>query len=137
MLKTLTAAGLGFVLLASPAVAQNPTGTALVAAQLDAATNEMGLTPGARATGVLPQGGSYTAVLQASGGAVWFIGACDANCRDLDLVIRDSEGREVGRDEALDDVPIVQVQTTAGNYIVEVSMPTCTGRCHWGVGDFR
>jgi hypothetical protein len=137
MLKTMTAAGLGLVLLAGPAVAQNPTGGAIVAAQLDAASNEMGLTPGARVTGRLAQGGRQMTNIQAPRGTTYFIGVCDENCRDLDLIVRDASGREVDRDEETDDVPIVAVETRAGTYTVEVSMAACTGQCHWGVGVFR
>lgn len=137
MLKTLTAAGLALALLAGPAAAQNPTGAAIVAAQLDAASSEMGLTPGARVSGRLAQGGRQMTNLQAPGGATYFIGVCDENCRDLDLIVRDASGREVDRDEEIDDVPIVAIETTAGTYTVEVSMADCTGQCHWGVGVFR
>lgn len=137
MLKTLTAAGLGLALLASPAVAQNPTGAALVAAQLDAAIDQMGLTPGARLTGRLAQSGSQMHNVEAPGGMTYFIGVCDENCRDFDLIVRDASGRELGRDEEVDDVPVVVVETTAGAHTVEVSMADCAGQCHWGVGVFR
>lgn len=137
MLKTLTAAGLGLALIAGPTAAQNPTGAAIVAAQLDAASNEMGLTPGARVSGRLAQGARQMVNLQAPGGTTYFIGVCDENCRDLDLIVRDASGRELDRDEAVDDVPVVAVQTRAGTYTVEVSMADCTGQCHWGVGVFR
>jgi len=137
MLKTLPAAGLALAMLAAPAAAQNARGAAVVAAQFDALTGDMGLTAGARQTGRLAGGGSRTVVLQSPGGEVYFIGACDENCRDLDLVVRDSAGREIGRDVELDDTPIVVVQGPAAAYSVEVSMADCTGECHWGVGVFR
>ncbi len=137
MLKALTAAGLGLILIAGPAAAQNPTGAALVAAQLDAAVNEFGLTPGAQVTGRLAQDGSRLHNVQAPGGMTYFIGVCDENCDDLDLVVLDAAGREIGRDEEIDDVPMVAAEIVAGTYTVEVSMAGCTGQCHWGVGVFR
>lgn len=137
MFKTLTAAALGLALLAGPAAAQDPRGAALVAAQLDAVVEELGMTGGERTTGRLLQGDSQVASLRAPAGTVYVVGACDENCRDLDLIVRDSEGREVGRDQDLDDTPIVLLQTTGGTYSVEVSMPACLDQCHWGVGVFR
>ena len=137
MLKFLSAAALTAVMLAGPAAAQNMRGAAIVAEQLDKATSEMGLTAGARVTGRLAGGRSQMVNIEAPGGTAWFIGVCDENCRDVDLIVRDASGREVGRDEELDDVPVVAVGTTAGTYTVEVSMADCTGECHWGVGVFR
>lgn len=137
MLKILTAAAAAAALLAGPAAAQNPTGAALVLAQLDAASSEMGLAAGARTTGRLARSGSQTVNLQGLPGASYVIGVCDENCRDLDLVVRDSAGREIGRDMATDDVPVISVSGAAGPYTVEVSMADCAGRCHWGVGVFR
>ena len=137
MLKFLSAAALTAIMLAGPAAAQNMRGAAIVAEQLDKATSEMGLTAGARVTGRLAGGRSQMVNIEAPGGTAWFIGVCDDRCRDLDLIVRDASGREVGRDEAVDDVPVVAVETTAGTYTVEVSMADCNGQCHWGVGVFR
>ena len=98
----------------------------------------LGLTAGARTTGRLSQNGVQTATLAAPAGTVYFIGVCDEGCSDVDLIVRDPSGREVGRDFELDDVPIVAVQQgAAGAYTVEVSMASCTGSCNWGVGVFR
>lgn len=137
MMKTLATATLALAVLTGPAAAQNASGAAIVAAQLDAVTTDMGLTPGARVTGRLASGRSQMVNIQAPGGQVYFIGVCDENCRDFDLLVRDSSGRELDRDHELDDVPIVALQAAAGTYTVEVSMADCTGECHWGVGVFR
>jgi hypothetical protein len=137
MLKTFAAAAVTLAMLVGPAVAQDASGAAVVTAQLDAVTYELGLTPGARVTGRLAQNRSQMTNIQAPGGEVYFIGACDENCSDLDLIVRDSSGREVGRDLEPDDVPIVVFQATAGTYTVEVSMAGCSANCHWGVGVFR
>lgn len=136
MMKTLAAATLTAAMLVSPAAAQNAAGP-VVAQQLDAVTSEMGLAAGARVTGRLAAGRSETATIQSVGGPTWFIGVCDGNCTDLDLIVRDASGREVGRDEEIDDVPLVAAVTTAGTFTVEVSMADCRGECDWGVGVFR
>ena len=136
MLKTLAAAALALAVLAGPAVAQDAGN--IVAAQLDAVTNDLGLTAGARVTGRLAAGRTETVRLEAAGGDLYFIGACDRNCSDVDLIVRDSSGREMGRDLELDDVPIVRLSGAAADrYAVEVSMVTCTGQCEWGVGVYR
>lgn len=135
MLKPLVAASF-LALVAAPVAAQDAKGAALVAAQLDSVVNEIGLTAGGRATGRLVQDGSHVVQLQATGGDTYFVGVCDENCSDLDIVVSDSSGRQVGEDFELDDVPMVQVPA-AGVYSVEVRMATCSGSCHWGVGVFR
>jgi len=137
MLKTLAAATLALAALAGPAAAQDPGG--VVAAQLNAATNDLGLTAaGARVTGRLVADRSELVRIEVPGGDIHFIGVCDGGCSDVDLIVRDSSGREVGRDLEPDDVPVVSVAGAAsGRYTVEVSMVTCTGECEWGVGVFR
>ena len=137
MLKTVAVATLSLAMFVGPAVAQSARGAAIVAEQLNAATVEMGFIAGARVTGRLAGGRSQMANIEAPGGTIWFIGVCDENCRDVDLIVRDASGQEVGRDEEVDDVPVVAVETTAGTYTVEVSMVDCAGECDWGVGVFR
>jgi hypothetical protein len=137
MLKSLAVATLGLALAAGPAAAQDSGGMALVAAQLDAVVNEFALTAGDRATGRLGQDGSHVARLRSPGGVIYIVGVCDENCSDLDIVVRDSSGREVAEDLALDDFPMVHVQSNAEVYSVEVRMATCDGQCNWGVGLFR
>lgn len=138
MIKTFAAATLAFAVLVGPAAAQNARGPALVAVQLDAVITEMGLTPGARVTGRLAHGRSQLANIEAPGGQVYFLGVCDENCRDFDLIVRDSSGRELGRDDEPNDATYVSLEgATAGLYTLEVSMADCTGECHWGVGVFR
>ena len=56
-------------------------------------------------------------------------GTCDQDC---DLVVRDPEGSEVGRDHMLDVVPVVQLMAEqTGCFEVEVSCPT--DDCMWEV----
>jgi len=138
MINTITAAALALVVLVGPEAAQEAKGAALVAAQLDAVTNQMGLTPGARVTGRLAHARSQFVNIEALGGHVYFLGVCDENCRDFDLIVRDSSGRELGRDDEPNDTTYVSLEgATAGLYTLEVSMADCTGECHWGVGVFR
>ena len=50
------------------------------------------------------------------------------------MIVRDSSGNEVGRDEEPDDVPMVIVDgARGGRYTVDVGMVTCQGSCNWGV----
>jgi len=138
MLKLFASAAVTFAMLVGPAGAQDLRGAAVVTAQLDAVSTEMGMTPGARVRGQLAQGRSQMANIEAPGGTVYFIGVCDENCSDLDMIVRDRSGREVGRDFDVDDVPMVALErATAGRYTVEMAMADCTGQCHWGVGVFR
>ena len=136
MLKTLAAATLALATLAAPVAAQNADD--VVSAQLNSAATELGLTAGARVTGRLAAGRSEVAGIEASAGDVYFIGVCDRGCSDVDLIVRDASGREVGRDLEPDDVPVViALGAASGRYTVEVSMVTCAGECDWGVGVFR
>ena len=138
MLRTLAAATLALATLVGPAAAQDASANAIVNAQLDAATTEIGLTSEARVYGRLAEDRAEIVRIEAAGGDLYFIGACDRNCRDVDLIVRDASGRELGRDFEPDDVPIVSVPgATAGRYTVEVWMATCAGECDWGVGVFR
>jgi hypothetical protein len=61
-----------------------------------------------------------------------FDGVCDESCSDMDLIVYDEEGEEVGADRLDDDVPIVEVP--AGRYDVEVRMLECGApECLYGV----
>lgn len=138
MIRTIAAAALALALAVGPAAAQNAKGAALVAVQLDAVISEMGLTPGARVSGRLAHARSQLVNIEAPGGQVYFLGVCDENCRDFNLIVRDSSGRELGRDHEPNDATYVSLEgATAGRYTLEVSMADCTGECHWGVGVFR
>lgn len=138
MLKTFAAATFALAMLPGPAAGQEMRGAAVVDAQFDLLTRELGLTPGAGVRGRLARDGAQVASIDVPGGDFYIVGACDESCRDLDLIVRDAAGREVGRDFESDDVPIVAVTGgAAGRYTLEVSMADCTGQCHWGVGVFR
>lgn len=56
-----------------------------------------------------------------------FVGACDNECDNVDLVVEDASGREVGRDDLTDDYPLVQFTPPAsGRYTARIMLVTCT-----------
>lgn len=132
MLRLLVAAA---ALSAAPAAqAQDPTGSFLVRAIFDQLEAEMGLKPFVGQTGQMGEGESRRGSFTVSGGAYAVIGICDENCSDVDLVVRDVHGQEMGSDLAADDKPVVVFEGEPGaRYEFEVLMPSCSAYCHWGV----
>ena len=56
-----------------------------------------------------------------------FVGACDNECDDVDIIVEDPSGREVGRDDLTDDFPVVQLSPAAsGRYTARLVLVTCT-----------
>lgn len=56
----------------------------------------------------------------------YVIGICDDDCEDLDLAIRDEDGRKVAADSDNDDVPIVTFRAPySGKYTVQLDMEAC------------
>ncbi|MBN8552240.1 MAG: toll/interleukin-1 receptor domain-containing protein [Caulobacterales bacterium] len=54
------------------------------------------------------------------------LGACDTNCRDVDLYVMDPSGQEIGRDVLTDDFPVVDIPNAqSGTYTVRIGMPDC------------
>lgn len=76
----------------------------------------------------------HTIYLQA-GQEYRIAGACDGDCRDMDLALYDEQGREVARDTQRDDRPVVTVRPRRdGEYTLAVAIPDCrAGRCTYGV----
>ena len=64
------------------------------------------------------------------------VGVCDQDCKDLDIVLYNSSGRELANDVGEDDVPVVELTPEReGNYIVRVVMANCSNEpCHYGLG---
>ncbi|HEY7770282.1 hypothetical protein, partial [Longimicrobium sp.] len=55
-----------------------------------------------------------------------FVGVCDENCSDLDIVVTDEDGDELESDVELDDTPMVVLEAEETTTItVTVSMATC------------
>ena len=85
-------------------------------------------------TGELKQGERTELAVKLTGGKAYqLVGACDGDCKDMDIQIVDLNGREVDRDEQEDDFPIVHVPQS-GNYTVRVIMASCSASpCAYGV----
>lgn len=77
--------------------------------------------------------------IQLAGGSSYIIvGACDADCSDLDFVLTDSNGAAVDSDLETDDIPTVVVEVPANaTYTLTVQMAACsTLACHYGYSVF-
>ncbi len=128
--------GLGALALVPTAVqAQDPTGAAMVEYIFEQVEAEFGLASSGSQVGRQSAGNVQTVTFDLrAGGSYVLIGACDEGCSDLDMIVRDPSGNEVGRDEELDDAPMVVVEgARGGRYAVDVGMATCQGSCNWGV----
>ena len=90
--------------------------------------------------GSLEQGGAqrFTVVLE-EGGAYAFVGVCDTDCSDIDLMISDSGGQKLDVDFEEDDVPILEMAPgRSGMYTLEVRMAGCEREpCYFGVASYR
>jgi hypothetical protein len=66
------------------------------------------------------------------------LGACDADCSDLDFTLFDGAGREIDRDLELDDFPLVDVEVSrSGTFRLRVAMAACSVEpCRFGIGTF-
>ena len=54
------------------------------------------------------------------------LGACDQDCTDVDLIVEDENGIEVGRDVALDDHPVVTITPRHdGPFSVRIGLVNC------------
>lgn len=63
-------------------------------------------------------------------------GACDGDCRDIDLEVLGLDGKVIVKDTADDDMPVVTFDVTGtGDLKVKVSMYRCGEEpCFWGLG---
>ncbi len=70
-----------------------------------------------------------------AGQAYAFIGACDNECDNVDLILEDSSGVQIKADVLPDDYPLVDFTPQAdGVYTVRVQLKTCSiGPCYVGV----
>ena len=64
------------------------------------------------------------------------VSVCDADCSDLDLVLRDEGGNDIDNDDQRDDMPIVSVQPKwTGKFTLRVKMYSCNNNpCYYGIG---
>jgi len=74
-----------------------------------------------------------------AGRAYMFIGACDADCHDVDMEILDADGSQIASDTADDDRPAVGITPQrAGGYSVRIWLSDCAhDQCTIGLRSFR
>lgn len=83
----------------------------------------------------LRAGGEHRWPLSLQAGRTYaVIGACDNDCDNVDIVLEDASGRQVGADTLGDDYPVVQFTPTAsGQYTARIRLVTCTNEpCYVG-----
>jgi hypothetical protein len=88
-------------------------------------------------TGSLRTGTNATHTVQLNAGTQYMlVGVCDDDCTDIDLVLLDPSGAQIGADLDRDAIPVVQVTPSrSGTYSVRASMPSCSSQpCFYGVG---
>ena len=82
----------------------------------------------------LARGQVHQAAEHLNGGTIAVVGGCDEDCLDLDIVVLDPNGREVGRDDESDPNPVVVISPVPkGKYTIMVIMHDCQGEeCYVG-----
>lgn len=67
------------------------------------------------------------------------VGACDRDCADMDLFVKDARGNVIVKDTETDDIPITRFRVnTTGRFTIEIEMYKCTeAPCFFGFGLFR
>jgi len=69
-----------------------------------------------------------------SGQQTQILGACDNDCKNIDMQLLDSRGNVVGEDVENDDFPIVSTSNQSGDYTIVVKMVSCAAApCHYAV----
>ncbi len=65
-------------------------------------------------------------------------GACDNDCGNVDLVIKDADGNIVDKDRKDDDTPVLSLKPEKGaRYTINVEMAACKEEpCYFGLGIF-
>jgi hypothetical protein len=89
--------------------------------------------------GSLRDGGTATFELNLREGVQYMlVAACDVDCDDVDLILRESNGRETVADRGLDDVAVIVIPAGhTGSHRVTVSMADCNANpCRYGLGLF-
>lgn len=97
--------------------------------------------PAMRSMRTLAEGKAMNITYTLSAGYVYtFAGACDSDCADIDLELRDAQGKLLTADTSSDDNPVVSVSPTVkGKYTLKVYMRDCSSPdgCVYGVDVFR
>lgn len=131
----------GAVFFASPAAAQQDEWMQQVQAQLVAvaeAVGEEGMEiAGEPIGGSLDDGETETVRIRIQPGTYLIVGACDADCSDLDLALV-SGGEEVDADDAADDSPVLAIEVSEATTVtLRVHMAGCSAEpCRYGVAAF-
>jgi hypothetical protein len=69
-----------------------------------------------------------------SGQQTQILGACDNDCKNIDMQLLDSRGNVIGEDVENDDFPIVSTSNQSGDYTIVVKMVSCAAApCHYAV----
>lgn len=65
-------------------------------------------------------------------------GACDNDCKDVDIVLKDEENEVVEKDDKADDTPVLSFKPKHdGRYTIEITMSQCKDDpCYFGFGVF-
>lgn len=90
--------------------------------------------------GYLPDDDSDFWTFHFSRGSEYVItGACDQDCTDIDLIIRNEDGDELDRDTQVDDQPVLRFRPPySGQFEIEVRMYACNvNPCYFGFGLFK
>lgn len=88
--------------------------------------------------GQLNKGASERLTVRLGGGSSQFVGLCDNDCSDIDLLVYDANGKKVDEDVENDDYPVVSVSPNGNSvYTLVVQMATCTADpCRYAVQQF-
>ena len=143
MLKPAVAA-IAICLAGGGAAAAQDTGAGLIRAIFAGAEDQM-RTSGMNferveeLTGSLSHGASRGDIVRLSAGSYLIAGACDEDCSDLDLVVRNTNAEVLGSDQLEDDAPVVVLEgVPAGSYQIESRMAACSAEpCLTGVRVYR
>jgi outer membrane murein-binding lipoprotein Lpp len=92
-------------------------------------------------TGRLTDDGIQTVALDVGSSrakSYMIVGACDSDCRDLDLVLSEPNGQQVDQDVDPDAYPVVSVPAGhSGEHTLRISMPACSvNPCRYGYAIF-
>jgi hypothetical protein len=86
-------------------------------------------------TGQLATNGTDRIPVHLSGQTTEILGACDNDCKDMDMQLLDAGGNVIGEDKEADDFPIVSSTSKhVGDYVILVKMVNCgAAPCHYSV----
>lgn len=101
---------------------------------------ENGLQLQRTAVGTLADRASHGVTVMLTAGVHYtFVGVCDDDCDDLDLVLSDARGDALAADTDPDDTPLIAfTPRRTGTYSLHVYMTSCNNEpCAYGVGVYH